>query len=365
MIRKIIFTTLRNNKGATGGPGGVLYLQKTTLGESINGIPCEYHFNKIQIRLGPLRDILNSLVFRILFAKEKDAYFFVHDVGMAALLASMHKPYSLIFHQQGPTVLEAINLGRKPGKLKRKFMEATERKAFVNANTLHFPSKGAADMYFDSKYANCTRDEVNIVDPLYNIIPELNPKKPESLDLYHDENLITLFSLGTLTAAKGQDQTVAFIREYAKVSPKPLRYIMVGRGPMKEQLLKQLDEIKTEVKTFSYIFFESIPHDAVMYLHKICDIYIMLHRISIFDFATLEAMSQHSAVILSKVGGNLDFNMDDNIIFAEDALEDKSILLKADIAELKERNYKVFRKYFSEEAFIKQYEDFFLKVINQ
>lgn len=52
MTKKIIFTTLRNNKGATGGPGGVLFLQMTTLGNERNGIPCEYHFNKLHMRLG-------------------------------------------------------------------------------------------------------------------------------------------------------------------------------------------------------------------------------------------------------------------------------------------------------------------------
>lgn len=57
----------------------------------------------------------------------------------------------------------------------------------------------------------------------------------------------------------------------------------------------------------------------------------MLHRISIFDFATLEAMSQHSAVILSKIGGNLDFNMNSNVIFAEDVEKDESVLDKADL----------------------------------
>lgn len=61
----------------------------------------------------------------------------------------------------------------------------------------------------------------------------------------------------------------------------------------------------------------------------------MLHRISIFDFATLEAMSQHSAIILSKIGGNLDFDMNSNIIFAEDVEANESILIKADFLLLK------------------------------
>lgn len=72
----------------------------------------------------------------------------------------------------------------------------------------------------------------------------------------------------------------------------------------------------------------------------------MLHRISIFDFATLEAMSQHSAVILSKIGGNLDFNMNSNVIFAEDVEKDESVLDKADLFALKESNFDVLTAIF-------------------
>lgn len=360
---KLIFCTLRPNKGATGGPGGVLYLQMKTLGRYINGNPCEYHFNKLTMRLGRFRTPLNALVFRARFAFVKDAYFFTHDIEMAALLSDLGKKYSLIYHQQGPVVLECKNLGQKLSKRRVRYLNDTERKAFVNANTLHFPSKGAADMYFESEYANCKREEVNLVDPLYNIIPQVDPQRPEGFGIVQDNNCITLFSLGTLTPAKGQDQVVSFLKQHMTDFSKPVRYIMVGKGPLKDELLKNLDAIKKDYPSFEYHYFEGVPHDTVMYLHKISDIYIMLHRISIFDFATLEAMSQRSAVILSKVGGNVDFNMDNNIIYAEDVNKDSSILANADIKALQKKNYDVFCDKFSKEAFIKQYKEFFKKIL--
>ncbi|WP_418849244.1 glycosyltransferase, partial [Phocaeicola sp.] len=112
-----------------------------------------------------------------------------------------------------------------------------------------------------------------------------------------------------------------------------------------------------------YHYYESLPHETVMLIHKISDIYIMLHRISIFDFATLEAMSQHSAIILSKIGGNLDFDMNSNIIFAEDVEANESILIKADFPSLKENNYNVFNCHFSKEAFVNQYKEFFEQML--
>ena len=40
----IIFMAYRNNKGATGGPGGVLCLQKKLLGTEYQDIPLVYKF---------------------------------------------------------------------------------------------------------------------------------------------------------------------------------------------------------------------------------------------------------------------------------------------------------------------------------
>ena len=75
------------------------------------------------------------------------------------------------------------------------------------------------------------------------------------------------------------------------------------------------------------------------------------------------AMSQRSAVILSKVGGNVDFNMDNNIIYAEDVNKDSSVLANADFKALQKKNYEVFCDKFSKEAFVKQYQEFFKKIL--
>lgn len=363
MIKRLIFCTFRDNKGATGGPGGVLFLQKNILGTKINGIKCIYQFNIIKLRLGPLKIIINKLLFFIKFYPINDAYFFCHDIETGNLLAQMGKKYSLIYHHQGPLVEEITNFGKKLSKHKINQISQKERNAFVHAQTIHFPSNGAADMYFSSGKANCTKKEVNVSIPLYNVIPKVAPIKPDNLNLNYDKAYITLFSLGTLTIAKGQDQTIAFIKEFSKVSLKPIRYILVGKGPLKDKLLIELEKIKKEIPTFKYIYFESLPHSTVMYIHKISDIYIMLHRISIFDFATLEAMSQSSAIILSKVGGNLDFNKENNIIYAEDINNNYTSLNNIDINSLKNKNYRVFCNFFSEKAFIKQYENILTKII--
>ena len=45
----------------------------------------------------------------------------------------------------------------------------------------------------------------------------------------------------------------------------------------------------------------------------------MLHRISIFDLATLEMMNKSKCIILSNIGGNPEFNKDNNIITTNNA----------------------------------------------
>lgn len=362
-MNKIIFTTLRENKGATGGPGGVLFLQKSVLGKSINDTPCEFYFSKKYVNIPIVNRFINYTYFLLKYLFEKDAFFFTHDISMAYLLSKLGKRYSMIFHHQGPIVQEMLNLGNNLSDSKINSLRHKERIAFTNAVSVHFPANGAAEMYFSSKYANCKRDEVNVAPALYNIIPFVEPSKPQDFPLDRERDKVTLFSLGTLTVAKGQDQVVEFLRLHLEDFHKPVRYIMVGKGPLKEELLKGLDAIKKDYPYFEYHYFEGVPHDTVMYLHKISDIYIMLHRISIFDFATLEAMSQRSAVILSKVGGNIDFNMDNNIIYAEDVNNDSSILANADIEALQMKNYDVFCGKFSKEAFIKQYQEFFKKIL--
>lgn len=358
MITKICFCTLRDNKGATGGPGGVLYLQKEVLGESICGLKCKYWFNTY---IG--HNVMNKIVFFLKCLFSRNTYFFTHDITSGWILAMLGRRYSLVFHSQGPMVEEMQNLGIRNSKIKAAFLKYRERSAFVHANTLHFPSIGAADMYFVSKYASCKRDEVNLRKPLYNIILQTKVQRPDGFQLSKEDNTLTFFSLGTLTVAKGQDQSVEFLAEFLKYYNYPVRYIFVGKGPMKNHLLKRLEEIKTAFVNFKYHYFDALPHDVVMYIHNISDVYLMMHRISIFDFATLEAMSQSSAVVLSRVGGNPEFNYNGNVIFAENAQNDMASFAKQNFDSLKKQNKEVFDKYFSKEAFRCQYENFVTNVV--
>ena len=82
----------------------------------------------------------------------------------------------------------------------------------------------------------------------------------------------------------------------------------------------------------------------------------MLHRLSIFDFATLEAMSQGTAILLSPIGGNMDINKEANILYITDNYKEGiHKLLNSNIDLLKEKNKHVFETYFSKAAFKNEY----------
>ena len=362
MINKIVFCTLRDNKGATGGPGGVLFLQKTVLGRELEGYQCKYWFNPINVKRFKYRLNKAAIYLKALFTK--NAYFVTHEMDCANILANLHKKYSLVFHNQGPLLEEYHNFGAEHDAKKAESIARKERRAFVNAHTLHFPSRGAANMYFDSQYASCKRSEVNIGNPLFNIILPKPVEEPEAFEVKKEPDTLTFFSLGTLTTAKGQDHVVAFMGEFLKHYQGKSRYIIVGRGPLKEMLEKELNALAEKYPSFSYRIIDAMPHDQVMYLHQLADVYIMLHRISIFDFATLEAMSQSSAIVLSKVGGNLDFDKENNVLFAEDFQERMEDFAKTDFETLKTKNKAVFDKYFSTDAFRRQYNTFIKEIVN-
>lgn len=352
MIKKVIFCTLRNNRGATGGPGGVLFMLK----EYINSpkdepLQFKYRFNSISRNLKGYAYYLNRLLFVFKAMFERNAYYIAHDIDSAYLLSKLHKPYSLVYHQQGPSVQELINFGNNLSPEIIKKIQHKEKKAFTKAYSIHFPSYGAETMYFTNEYKSCSKDEVNIGVPLYNAIPPSNIKKVN--DITADKNTLTFFSLGTLTPAKGQDNVIEFFKLYMPLTSTPIRYIIVGNGPLKALLLEKCEELSNKFSNFTYYFFERLEHDEVMFLHNISDIYIMMHRLSIFDFATLEAMSQDNAIILSKIGGNLDFNKRDNIIYVHNNNYREAIkeLQERDLNTLKKLNKEIYNEYFSINAF--------------
>lgn len=345
--------TYRFDKGATGGPGGVLALQRAIVGPCNDKLAIDYHFRENQSYLDWYAHLVGGAQFALDICKTgKYGYYFAHDLGTAYGLALAGKPYVLDWHFQGSFVTQELGFGRDFTPSFIKSLKKMEAAALKNAKYVVFPSDGARDMYFSDEYRGCNLDEVRVGSAVYNTIlpgiarPDLNNLKIPSFAG------LTFTSVGTLTLAKGQDQVLDFFEKMLPVTETAVRWICIGNGTLHDSILERARALSKEFNKFEFLYLPRIPHSEVMGALYMTDVYIMLHRISIFDFATLEAMKNNCAIILSKVGGNIDFNKRDNVMFAEDVdFSNKEIFSKENVEKLKRLNTEVLNTYFSVQNF--------------
>lgn len=347
--KKLVFCADRPDMGPSGGAAGVMYLLRKYLIVDDRDMQIEYLYRNN----GRTRFIFDLLRKRF---KEHNNYYLCHEPDAAAILSLLGAHYSMIYHQQGPIVQEYINHTEKTSTFKIFKKKVIEKLAFRGADTVYFPSSGAADVYFRSKFAQVKREHVSIGKPLYNTI-NLDEEVIPLPDVKVDPECITFLSVGTMSKLKGQDLTFEFIKSYLTKTNMNIRWITVGSGLINSDINEKGVELQRSNSRFKYIHFDKIPHGSVLYLDSISDVYIMLHRSSIFDLATLEAMNSSCAVILSSIGGNLDFNANDNCILVdiENIQNGVDTFIKQDIKTLKHKNKQTFDNYFSPKSFSRRY----------
>ena len=288
-----------------------------------------------------------NMAFVYEITNNENAIYITHEYSTAYSLYLMKKKYVLVIHSQGPRVVEMMNLGEKTSFISRKIISYCEKKAIENAEHVYFPSNGARKEFLNSKY--CPKCIIKKEEPLYNTII-YNPKE-EIIQDVGEFNGITFLSIGTMTKAKGQDLTIKYIQEIAKNNiNKNIRWICIGKGPLEKKINSISHSIKYDNLEIKMI--RKVTYNQIQYLTRISDIYIMLHRISIFDLSTLEAMKNNNAIILSYTGGNIEFNKENNIFYTNKGLFDIS---KENIDRYKIINKNVYEKYFSVDNFKKRY----------
>ena len=344
---KIIFCADRPDRGAGGGAAGVMFLLRKYLRSP--KLSTEYLYRN-ENRLAFIRSLIQKAIC------ERKTYYICHEPDSAAILGLLRKPYSMVYHQQGPITQEYVNHESNPTRFKiakKKFIEKT---AFLNADKVYFPSSGAAMEYFSSPYATVDKTKVVVGEPLYNTI-SLDEDMIPIDEICADPQSVTFLSVGTMSKLKGQDLTFSFIEKLVNTISCKVRWITVGDGLIKNEVFSKARDLEQRQENFTYIHFDKLPHGSVLYLGMISDAYIMLHRSSIFDLATLEAMNNCCAIILSDIGGNRDFNKESNCIMVDlqNISKGVGLFLNADISVLKNSSKKVFDEYFSPTCFSERY----------
>ncbi len=385
LITSVKGITYRPNapKGGRGGGGAVLSAMQEILGTTIGDYQIKYNYSegdgiwhtlknryftyanyeRFINKKSNLLPLYAAIAFVMEKTKnEKGVLYICHEYATGYALSLLNKRYILVIHTQGTRVDEKLALGEKMSASEMNVIKKCEKQAIEKAIYTCFPSKGAEEMYFNSKHCLINKENAKIGPCLYNTVyVDIEPEKIERVE--YDENSLTFLSVGTLTNAKGQDNVCVFFRNFLKQYTGQVRWICIGKGPLCDNIIKLTNDLSKEYVNFEFIYIPKLTFAEVQYLYGITDIYIMLHRISVFDLSTLEAMKNSCAIVLSKVGGNIEYNIEDNILYAEEGIE--NLLDKEKIEELKEKNKCVYENYFSGKCFKRRYENLILNTINQ
>jgi|GEM_PF-817634 len=373
--------------GGRGGGGAVLSAMQQVIGVELERYKIAYNYSepdgiwhtlknryftyKNYERLINKESNLIPLYAAIAFVLEKTKYergkiYVCHEYATAYGLALLNKKYILILHSQGPRAEEKVNLGEKLSPLEIKVIQKCEEFAMKKALYVCFPSKGAEKAFFESKYTKVAPEGINLGPTLYNTLYVDLPAMKMS-NIKKEKTILTFLSVGTMTNAKGQDKVCRFFERLLKSGySKKIRWICVGKGPMEDEVYELANKLAETYINFEFIGLRKLHFREVQYLHSISDIYIMLHRIAIFDLATLEAMKNKCALILSEIGGNIEFNVSDNVLFVDEEKEEvKKMVESIDLEEYKERSIKAYEEMFSKECFKERYLELILRSIKE
>ncbi len=382
-IKDIQFITYRPEApfGGRGGAGAVQSAVKTILKDKLENLSIRYSFSekdgvwhskknkyfvkkrfpKIYSEESRCFQFWASMVFVFDKAKSVDTLYVTQDIPTAYALSLMRRKYILIVHSQGARLDEIDALGEYFNRFERHIINVMEDKALLNASKVYFPSRGARLEFEKSKYkTRSVLDKVKFSDTcLYNTLYYI-PTEVEHEYIKKNDELLTFISVGTVTSSKGQDRTFEYLKHLATKRPElKIRWICVGKGPLLDSLVKDYSNMK--ISNLEVQFLQKVEYAQVQFLLKISDIYIMLHRKSIFDLATLEAMNRNCMLILSRCGGNIEFNKAGNVVFSDDDFD----FDKLKIEKLKNINKSTYIEYFGNEKFKKQWTDVLLMEVKE
>lgn len=369
-VEKIKFITCRYPvRQAGGGQGAALTMNETVLDKSFKGIPIEFVYeteNKYSKKkhLGPYFDYAGFVFARKMTQNDKNTVYVTHEEETGFGLWLMGKRYVIFSHVQGSRLEEKINNGEKLSWVSKQIIKFVEKMAFKHALFVCFPAKGAYECYLKSPYKGAEKSDFKLGPIVYNTL-YLNHTPEKYKGIEKDPEALTFLSIGGLTAAKGIDRAVDVIEEVVKITPKKVRYLINGKGILQDVILEKLNSIEAKYPNFSYKLINRSSVGELPYLQEISDVYIMLQRISIFDLATLEMMNKSKTIVLSDIGGNLEFNKMNNIIFWNgNNIDTAERILKLNLSEQGKLNKVVYDKYFSHVSYKKAYDSLLEKLLD-
>lgn len=239
-----------------------------------------------------------------------------------------------------------------------------------------FPSHGALEDFISTATPkikeNMHKCNVSVVYNGYTKKERIHPDSDfvpflDSLCKYD----IVLSSTSYLYRNKGIERVprvIAYLRDKYKLK---VHWVLIGDGDLRYEVET---EINANLNPGEYTWYKErfSNQDNVFALFERSDFYIMMHRVSVLDLATLQAMSYHCVPILSNVGGNKELCgyangllVDGNDISSlENALHklllanvNAKTLDKKQLSKLQKKNSEIVSSYFTDSNFVKGYHD--------
>lgn len=368
-------------KGLTGGPNGVLATEREVFGDIYHGMRMRYLFHSVDVVYPEhLEKALKGLSFmvRINFyaayyleycinswsrlSRNTDFFFICHDLGFAYAAYLRGCKYVLVWHTQGSMINERESFGEVLSERDKEILNKLEKTVFENAEAVYFPSVGAKESYI--KTAHIDTSKIKFAEkPLYNTISE----KPCNMDINallsklelgeeREEDIDVFLSVGDFSENKGMERVPEILNRYVEKTGRKVYWIAVG-SRHKAGIFERLEKEKVNWRFQCLLRGERVDHNTLLALMEYTDYYIMMQRHSIFDLSTLEAMRAGKALVLSEIGGNIELNRENNVIFVDPDNVDNAIahMTRCDKYEMGKLNQKVFNRYFSKECFFKSY----------
>ena len=292
----------------------------------------------------------------------EDDYFVFHDLeSFCAMKECM--PWIVrtlvVYHQQGSIYSESLFMGNNEDKAYEQFCFDLTRFAVEESGIFAFPSHGAKQALIDTlpeigPYLE-KKNEVILYNGCSPVLSQGTGMVDGLIDMLGQIRGKVFITVATLNHAKGVERLPAFFAEYGKYV-EDYFWIVIGNGAKRDELAKGISDLEGHVLWLDV----NIDNSDIIKLYDKADYYILSHRYSIFDYATIEAMHMGCIPVLTPVGGNLEMVTEDNGYFFTDDMNAESFVLwekEQNMEELKEKNRRIAKEKFSEYSMLKAYYD--------
>jgi phosphatidylinositol alpha-1,6-mannosyltransferase len=184
---------------------------------------------------------------------------------------------------------------------------ALQRKSFLTKQILHNAkliitnSKNTANLI---EHLNLPEDKVKILYPSFDLQTKIDQDKLSALEkkLGITEDDLVLLTVGRLNKRKGHDLVIEALKDNSDL---PLKYLIVGQGEEKENLLKLAEKRKVSDQI---IWAGQVADSDLIYYYKLANIFVTPHRLTNVDvegfgLVFLEAANCQLPIIAGNSGG--------------------------------------------------------------